>query len=119
MSISTEEVLRELGDPDFDVLDEDTVQRIIDDEEDFYGSVARCARILANYFSLKADKSISDIRLQYQSRAERWIDIAKEYEEKGTLVAKPFFGGTDHDKNDFYRGQFERTDCDDLQGRIQ
>jgi len=118
--MTIDEVLSELGNPDVDALDEETVQRIIDDEDSFYGAVARCARILSNYFALKADKSIGDVSVDYQSRAENWQEKSEQYEAKaGTLGALPFVGGADYDKPDFYRGQFERDDCDGLQRRVR
>ena len=93
MSFGSSEIRQELGSPSSDVIEKATLDYVIENENDFYPSAARAARIVERHFSLKADRDLSDVSYEYQDRADKWAEIARSLEAKCAAYAKPFMGG--------------------------
>lgn len=120
--ITINSVREELGNPDKEIISDNKISQIIAEEQSFYGSVSRVARILYNYFSLKASRKMGSLSIENQERAETWKNIAERYEAKLALESDPFVGGIsktdkenralDTDMPDYYfkRGMFEIED---------
>jgi len=120
MEVTKETVREELGNPPKEILEDETISRIIDQEEEhFYNVMARCSRIISRYFALQADKSLGPLSVDYQKRAQTWMDIAEEYDKKAHLLAQPIVGAlsetqkqklrddTDATQPAFRKGQFD------------
>lgn len=117
--ITADQIREELGGPDTDLISDSKLEDIIEDEQSFYGAVARGARIIANTFSLEASKSMGPLSIEYQERAQNWIKLAERYEERLVLESDPYAGGislsdkkakaSDPDKptSAFRKGMFE------------
>lgn len=120
MEVTLEIVREELGNPPVDVLADDTIVRIIDQEDEhFYNVMSRCSRIISRYFALQAGKTLGPLSIDYQERAKTWKNIAEEYDKKAHLLAEPIVGAlseshkqklrddTDATQPAFRRGQFD------------
>jgi len=91
--INADDIRTELGSPSSAIITDVQIERIIDQEETFNASVARVSKILYRHFSLKADKSIGDVSYDYQDRAEKWLQISQEFQQKDGASVEPYFGG--------------------------
>jgi len=120
MEVTLDIVREELGNPPVDVLAEDTIVRIIEQEDEhFYNVMSRCSRIISRYFALQADKTLGPLSIDYQERAKTWKNIAEEYDKKAHLLAQPIVGAlsetqkqklrddTDATQPAFRKGQFD------------
>lgn len=111
MAEITEKLLREeLGNPGEDLISTSMLEKIVDEEETYEGSMARAARVLANRFSLEADKKMGPISVSYQERADRWTKIAERYEERLALTGEPFVGGISKSDKDARESDSDRPD---------
>ncbi len=114
-----DEVREELGNPGEGLISDTTLDRIISEEGNFYGSVRRAAEILSRHFTLQVDKALGDKRIWYSQRAQVWQGVVAEYKKKEAAFATPYVGGisksdkktkashSDRIPSDFWRGMFE------------
>lgn len=93
MAANSSDVRTELGSPSSDVITDSTLEYIIENETTLERSAARAARIISRHFSLKADKTLGEVSYDYQDRAEKWLEIAKDFENKVSAGVKPYAGG--------------------------
>ena len=107
----TDAIRDELGQPSTSVISDDTIYRLIDEEQTFYGTAARAAELVRRYYAQKAKKSLGDKSIDYSGMMREWSIIVKELRTKQLLHAKPYAGGID----DPYDYDFKRevSDGDD------
>jgi len=120
--VTINSIREELGNPAKEIISDEKIQDIINEEQGFYGSVARVARILYHHFALKASRKMGSLSIENQQRAETWKQIAELYEQKLIFEGDPFVGGisvsdketreldTDRPESYFKRGMFEIED---------
>ncbi|MFW6176591.1 MAG: hypothetical protein ACOC40_02705 [Thermoplasmatota archaeon] len=92
-NFNASDVRLELGSPSSAIITDVQIEKIIDQEKTFNASVARVALILYRHFSMKADRDLGDVSYKYQERADKWLKISQEFQQKSGASVKPYFGG--------------------------
>ena len=81
-----------LGSPSENLISDDLLEHFLNEEGDLNLAASAAARVIARNYSLKAEKSLGKISINYMEQSNSWKEIAREFEKDSASLAKPITG---------------------------